>query len=108
MTITEASMILRSVQAVVGFPNTAQPNRLLKNQLSALREASNMEIYGLLDLAVDINLNASEQGTGLLDDDALMIVSEMSKSINLLSTLYSVGTNIEVNATERLFQSARS
>lgn len=40
-----------------------------------------MDIYGLLDLALDINLNPTEVGTGLLDDDALMIISEMSKSM---------------------------
>lgn len=40
-----------------------------------------MDIYGLLDLAVEINLQPAEVGTGLLDDDALMIISEMSKSI---------------------------
>jgi hypothetical protein len=80
LNITEASMLLRSIQSVTGFQNAAFPNRILRHQIKVnLEKASNMDLYGILDIALDVNLNVSSQGTGLLDEEPCEIIKIMSK-----------------------------
>lgn len=57
MKISYINMTLKSYKHIVGFTNNAVPNKLIKAHLNELEKASNMELYGILDLVLFINFN---------------------------------------------------
>ncbi len=60
MSITDASMIIRAVHVVQKFPNPQLANKILNCQVDVLDRASNMELFGLIDIALEVNLNATD------------------------------------------------
>ena len=60
-------MILRSINVASRFPNPQLTNKVLACQLDILERASNMELYGLLDTAIDVNLDVVSNSSFSLD-----------------------------------------
>jgi hypothetical protein len=79
LSIAEASMALRSIQAVSGFSSVTLPNRVMSVQLRNLPSANHLELAALLDVALDVNLSAKSKGTGLLDQEPCDIIREICK-----------------------------
>ncbi len=78
LSITEASMILRSIHVVQRFPNPQLTNKVLNCQLDVVQRASNMELFSLLDIALEVNLNVAG-GTNDLDQFQLSIIQTLCK-----------------------------
>lgn len=77
LNLTETNMILNGILKITGFPNPTFPNKLLKNQMSYLRYATNIELYGLLDLALEANLDSSNK----LDETSILVINSILEEV---------------------------
>ena len=77
LSISEASMILRSINVILRFPDPQLTNKILNCQVDVLNRASNMELYSLLDIALEVNL--SVPGDAKLDQFKISIIQALGK-----------------------------
>ncbi len=63
--LDEGGMILRSMHGVMGHSISPEvANKVIKHFLVKVTEASNMQLYGLFDTALIVNLDQSLEGSG--------------------------------------------
>jgi len=67
LTVTEASMIMRGLLLMMNKSNQQMFNKVLDFQLQKLNTASNIELFGLLDIAMELNMNVQNNNNQPLE-----------------------------------------
>lgn len=61
MPLADINMTLSGINQVVGFASATFPNTIIAHHLERIEMASNMELYGLFDLSLDLSLKEMQQ-----------------------------------------------